>query len=303
MAIDTYWSNVVIALHMDGENNSTAFVDEKNNVVTAVGNACINTATKKFGTGSAYFDGAGDFLTIPATTQFSIGTGDFTVECWFYPIGSSFQGFLFGTGIDNAGTPGWFWVEVRNDQVMFNGYSVTSVQALTTISGGAWHHIAITRSTGVLSIYLNGTWIGGNSQHLSSLGVGTHYSIGAGNSSNSFGTPFSGYIDDFRVTKGVARYTANFTPPTETFTTDAAGVVTGSVTDSASSSAVRLVRAYRRDTGEFVGEALSNESGAFSISTSSLTNHFVVCHDASSSPPAGGSLNALIFDDVTPIQV
>ena len=81
---DPYFSNVSLLLHMDGSNGSTTFTDNSSNgfTVTANGNAQISTAQSKWNGASGYFDGAGDFLTVPVNSAFELGTGDFDVELW-----------------------------------------------------------------------------------------------------------------------------------------------------------------------------------------------------------------------------
>lgn len=190
------------------------FIDEKGHAVTVKGLPFIQSLVKKFGTGSAYFDGSGDYLTIQADASLALGSGDFTIESWVYPLDSTFNYYLFGSGVDGYGTAGWYWLSISNTGFNFNGYSVTPLTGSATISGNAWHHIAVSRYNGTLRIFVDGVSVG-SVAHSSSLGIGTHFTIGAGNSSGGFSPHWKGYIDDFRITKGVARYTANFTPSTQ----------------------------------------------------------------------------------------
>src|SRR5690606_37647124 len=72
----------VLLMHMDGSDNGTTFTDECGKTVTAHGDVCTKTAEKKFGTASAYFDGNGDYLSVPASEDFNFGAGDFTIDLW-----------------------------------------------------------------------------------------------------------------------------------------------------------------------------------------------------------------------------
>ena len=190
----------------DGVINYTA----KNNVST-VGNASINTTIKKYGTGSIYLDGTGDYLTIPTSGEFIFGTGDFTVECWVYPIswpndvgivtGPNSGSFQFG----KVSTTSFLGI-ASNDA---NGWYISDA---TLPSLNIWTHIAVSRSGTTLRIFVNGV-ISGTPATSNTTNFGIINYIGR----NAAGTSFNGYIDDLRITKGVARYTANFTPPTTSY--------------------------------------------------------------------------------------
>jgi hypothetical protein len=195
----------------------------KNNLET-VGDAQIDTTTKKYGTGSMEFDGTGDSLTVPnQNINWEFGSGAFTVEFWTYLSSvSTLQCFMFhgwaGSGALNFG---WQCSVNSSGQLFFyaNG-SRTFTDLVFTVN--TWHHVAICGDgSGVLSAYLNGT---------KSSSTPTYTSIVARPSANLCISGFNdnnenlaerqfvnGYIDDLRITKGVARYTAAFTAPTKAF--------------------------------------------------------------------------------------
>jgi len=219
VAADPYYNNVSLLLHGDGANGSTTIVDSSPSpkTVTAFGDAQISTAQSKFGGASIAFDGTDDYLQIPASSDFDFGTEDFTVEFWLYQTSA----VVFATIIDvNYGTSPNFTFQRDSTLLKFNLYlnglgttiSETSLHSLNT-----WQHYAIVRkgtSANNVVIYRDGV----------NVGSGT-YTGNAGNSSVTFniggspvGPDFPGYIDDLRITKGIARYTANFTPPTAPFT-------------------------------------------------------------------------------------
>jgi hypothetical protein len=192
----------------------------KNDLET-VGNAQISTAQSKWGGASIAFDGTGDLLTVPDNNGFSMGNGNFTIEFWMYPLSSSRQSILWQG--DNAGTnsSASFSMGITATSKIvgsvFSGgtaYDATSAASVTT---NAWTHVALVRNGNTNTLYLNGTADGtanvtgvvvDNSAQPVKIG---DYTTGGG------GLPFNGYIDDFRITKGVARYTANFTAPTAAF--------------------------------------------------------------------------------------
>jgi hypothetical protein len=214
---DPLFASVALLLPMDG--TGSAFVDASatQKTITASGNATQSAAQSKWGGKSAYFDGGTGKLSVAPSSAFSFGTGDFCVEMWVYPSGTSAFQTLFSTRSSNTGE------DSNNIFLGFNTgtltpivYTNSSVLAgSASLSAGAWSHIAFVRETGVLSIYLNGTRIG-NTSFTTSI-TGTNASIGLSETNEH---QFSGYIDDLRVTagSGSSRYTgATITAPSAAF--------------------------------------------------------------------------------------
>ena len=191
---------------------------EMNNLET-VGNAQISTAQSKFGGGSIAFDGTGDALALPANVNLAVGSGDFTLEMWVYGanngsiVGGSYPRlFALGTAqtlgcFECYNAAGTMYIEMNN------GSAITFTAS--TLLNSTWNHFAIARSGSSVKAFVNGTQVGAvtNSVNLN-LAATTQSWIGA--ISASAGN-FNGYIDDLRITKGYARYTANFTAPTAPF--------------------------------------------------------------------------------------
>jgi len=212
---DPFFSSVSLLLHMDGSNGSTTFTDSSLNAltVTANGNAQISTAQSKFGGASGYFNGTSDSLTF---TDPALGTGNFTIEMWLKTNSSVQYAQLVGNETVSSG----FTFVINNNSstggqlaVYLNGSLVVSSSS-GDWSDDTWHHIALTRSGSTVTLWGDGT----------SLGTGTSSASFNGAASmvvarNNVYTPRNlvGYIDDLRITKGVARYTANFTPPNAAF--------------------------------------------------------------------------------------
>ena len=175
-----------------------------------IGNAQISTAQSKFGSGSMYFDGTGDYLSIPSTQNLNFGTGDFTVEAWVYPNSLATDWFII-----SASGSGGFFFGFSKDTVTGFGWGRTAVawdyRVADTGTAGTWQHVAISRSGTSMRIFVNGTQIGTTQTNSTSYNLSTtSTTVG----SQGSGYYLNGYIDDLRVTKGYARYTANFTPPT-----------------------------------------------------------------------------------------
>lgn len=214
---DANFGDVSLLLHGDGASGSTTITDSSSNAVsvTANGNAQIDTAIKKFGTGSIEFDGTNSNLTLPSGL---IGSGDFTIE--YFVQGANSDGYHF----DFQGTNRFsVWYEDTTTSSAFE-YSINVYDAnyagqtnslpFATYTGG-FNHIAIVRSSNNVKIYINGTSIDSWSNSLDYSDA--TLTIGNTQASRGFDKWMEGFIDDIRITKGVARYTSNFTPPTAAF--------------------------------------------------------------------------------------
>jgi hypothetical protein len=215
---DPHYGAVSLLLHGDGANGSTQIIDSSVNpkTVTAVGNAQISTTESKFNGSSLKFDGTGDYLSAPDTSIFNVGTNDFTIEWWqkLATTNTSYAQFKFGSNVN--GDSG---ARASNGVIQLFSYDpsyVINVAGNTTFTTD-WEHIAISRAGGVIRLFQNGSLITPNIVNVnSSLSiVPTIIEIGKPYSVNH--VDLNGYIDDFRITKGVGRYTSNFTPPTQPF--------------------------------------------------------------------------------------
>lgn len=215
-ATDSHFSNVSLLLHFDGANNSQAFVNVKSKSITAIGDAKISTAQSKFGGSSAYFDGSGDCLEVVGGLT-PLGTRDFTLEGWLYlPASNDFS--LFGqwnsSGFDSSN----YAFAITNGKLVFYQRSISDstfvLATSTALLVNNWYHLAATRSGNIFRLFVNGT-----KEAEGSFGV----SIGSTASPSyimygSIGAVTSNaYLDDFRLTEEIARYTADFIAPTTAF--------------------------------------------------------------------------------------
>jgi hypothetical protein len=181
-------------------------------VPETVGNAQIDTTTKKYGTGSLEFDGTGDWLLIPDSPDQRLGTGNLTIECWLYLSATGTARGIVGKG---TSTTGWLLSTNTSNAVVFT-YGTSTITSTGTLSGTTWYHIAVVREgtgTNQTKIYIDGTNDGTGTVSTDFTQTNAAY-VGA---NRTGGDPMNGYIDDLRITKGVARYTANFTAPTAAF--------------------------------------------------------------------------------------
>jgi hypothetical protein len=223
---DPNFSSVSLLLHMDGSNGSTSFVDSSANAftVTAVGNAQISTAQSKFGGSSALFDGTGDYLSIPDSNAFSFGSDAFTIEAWVYYVattGSFAIASQRATALVNAS---WtLYLTSSNNGPTFaystSGTSMTTFAKTFSFSANAngWHHFAVCRSSNLLYFFADGTSLGTSALVSTPFYDSTAPVLVGAMSSTTPASFMNGYIEELRITKGVARYTANFTVPSQPF--------------------------------------------------------------------------------------
>jgi hypothetical protein len=198
----------------------------QNNIET-VGDAKISTTQSKFGGSSLAFDGTGDYLNIPNSPNLSLSTGNYTIEGWFYTTDNtqtqtivwlngntaSYAGVRFGVSgsggvqlyIGDNGTGPWY----------------ANSGNIGTVANNTWYHFAVSKSSTNVKVFLNGTQIGTTYTAPATAFAGTLNYVGALNYADQGSPVFRamiGYIDDLRITKGLARYTSNFTPPVSEFT-------------------------------------------------------------------------------------
>ena len=244
---DSNAANLVLAIPMDGANNGTTFTDESATIrgsgtakaITPT-SAITSTAQSKFYGSSGFFNGATSTrLTLASSADFAFGTGAYTIEAWIYPTAyASAQGSIFDSGNAN-GAFDFFLTSTGALGIGIYGTGNTFVTSASAVSLSQWTHVSITRTSTSASsarIYVNGV-LASTGTDSSNWTVNTTPSVGG---INIAGYSFSGYIQDLRVYKGVAKYTSNFTPPSATQnTTVAAG--NDSLTDTPTS--------YGTDTG------------------------------------------------------
>lgn len=181
------------------------------NNIDTVGNAKVaGSDPTKYGSNSLQLDGTGDYLTFDhSLNEISFGTGDFTIEGWFYIQSGDEYPYAFdfrNTGSQAAAA--LYFYNYGNGSIDY--YVSGSSRILGTSAGNdVWQHIAVCRSGTSTKMFVNGTQSG------STYTDSTNYVAYSGNIGIKYDNvrPFKGFIDDFRISKGVARYTANFTPP------------------------------------------------------------------------------------------
>jgi len=215
--VDPLFSYVVLLLHGGGTPGSTTLVNSASvsQSLTPNGNTQISSAQSKFGGTSIAFDGTNDVFTVAASASMDLTSGDFCVEMSVYLVAAA------GTVLFDNGVGGLYntqlWVNAANGSFGARGFDAASNLAFNLDSGastattGVWHHLALSRQGSVYRFFLNGALVASATNAAAMFNasgnasaVGAYYSGAAS---------LNGFIDELRVTKGVARYTAAFTPP------------------------------------------------------------------------------------------
>jgi hypothetical protein len=185
----------------------------KNNLET-VGGASISTTVSKFGGSSMYFDGTGDYLTFRSNPHFAFGTGDFTIEAWVYPTSTAAVKNVCGTRGASGSTTAWNWGILTDSSIqMYSNGNIANTGA-NSVPINTWTYVAFVRYGGTIYGFVNGV-LRASTANTQDFTV-TDFWVGATGGSIE---PYLGYINDLRITKGIARYAQNFTPPTTAFLT------------------------------------------------------------------------------------
>lgn len=203
-----------LLLHFDGADGSTTFIDSSAaaNTVTNFGDVELDTAQSKFGASSCRFF-ATNFsqLNIPASSSWNYGTGDFTIDCWvrFNATGPQALHALGSNVAIILVTPSTGRFEIYGP-----GSWVIDTGAATAFSTGVWYHIAIVRSGNSWTVYRDGA---SYASVTDSRSWGDSTSMLRWGIDHTGGSVFDGWCDEIRISKGIARWTSNFTPPTQPY--------------------------------------------------------------------------------------
>ena len=195
-------------------NNAGIYDATVKNTLFTVSGVDVSTAQKKFGTTSISLNGAGALTTL-GSSNFGYGTGDFTIEFWFRSQTNSIPaGYLYAQ--NGSSSP---YIRTTSGQLIYgvNGGGGDKITVGAVLTFNVWYHVAVSRSGTSTKLFLNGTQIGSTYTASDNFAVPTKVALG---STTTPDNRFAGYMQDVRVTKGVARYTANFTAPTEPFPTN-----------------------------------------------------------------------------------
>lgn len=210
-----------LMLHMNGIDTSTTFTDSSTvnpKTATANGDAQIDTSQFKFGGASGLFDGTGDYLSIPDDNDFDLGTGDFTVDFWVRFSGALTNKKLYEHGGGAGG------MSIRTDatpDLMVN-LAAGAYTFAWNPSANIWFHVALTRNGTNLRAFIDGVQAGITETSNDNV---TNAAIVTLAADNGGAAAFPGWLEEFRLVKGTAVWTANFTSPSSEYT-DCNAVVT-----------------------------------------------------------------------------
>jgi len=210
-------------MHFSGSNGSTTFTDNSPSPKTITSNngAAISTAQSKFGGTSGFFDGTDDYLSVTNSTDFDFGSGDFTIEYWEYRTTYGVQSPILSRntiaytpymiGWNDGASPTVLTIYMSSNGASWNVASAVSMGTFTT---NVWTHYAVTRNGNTFRTFQNGTQISTFTSSDTFPAGASSLQIGRYDTLYYFK---GGYIDELRITKGVARYTGSFTVPNSAF--------------------------------------------------------------------------------------
>ena len=190
--------------------------------ITLTGDPDVSTNTpftqsKTVNVGSGYFDGTGDYVSVADSTDFTFSNSDFTVECWVYFKTASGTQYVYGQSHSSAASA--TSIQLYSSGTTIYGWTGFG-SASGTIKAKEWTHVAFVRQSDTLYLYLNGKLSGtaaaGTNSVTDSTGVFALGRVGAYDAAY-----FNGYISDFNLINGTAKYSSNFTPPSSTISAHA----------------------------------------------------------------------------------
>lgn len=227
---DPYFANVSLLLTGQGTAGSSSIVDSSANAWTITNGSSLikyNATSPQIGTTSMNFPGTGNYLRIPQTGVANVGSGNFTIESWVkFSSTTTNQTVLWLNGAPGINAYGGIRVDLSNGTsgvfrhlIGYTGtsWATTGLYSTTVLSNNTWYYYTLVRSGTTITVYVNGVSEGTYNAGANSIYSAAENWIGAKNTGSAgtptVNTPVTGYMEQLRITVGVARYTSNFTPP------------------------------------------------------------------------------------------
>ncbi len=233
---DTYTK---VLLHFDGSDGATTITDSNAggsaHTWTAAGNAQIDTAAYKFGGASLLCDGTGDWVSTSDHADFSLGSGDFTIDCWFnVSAGSGGPKYIAGQAntVPDASSVSFLILRTNANVMEANVYAagvptgITGTTQFTNATNTGWHHLAFVRTGNTLKLFIDGVQEG-SSTTFSGTVTNSANALAVGAAGEHTSNPWEGWIDEFRISVGIARWTTTFSPPGKPYDAASNGVCRG----------------------------------------------------------------------------
>jgi hypothetical protein len=205
-------TNASLYLPMD---NAGIFDKTGNYALTLNGDVATSTTQTKYADTAMYFDGTGDYIQIPDDDNFEL-TSDFTIEFWAYSTGVATSGYQSIIGGNGSGSNGWnIYARQGSEIIYFFHSSFLITSSAGDFPANQWNHVAVTRSGSDIKMFVGGTQVGSTASSSATLNqndanAGTR--IGYDINANGY---YTGYLENLQILKGIAKYTTNFTPPTQ----------------------------------------------------------------------------------------
>jgi hypothetical protein len=216
---DQYWDSTALLLRGDGN-----LTDSSSLAHTVTNYGAAATGTAKFGSNSLSFSGSSSYVRVAGSSAFSL-PGDFTLETWVYfnSASSAYSGPSYGACIASTypgqGVNAGWQFRINGTSSGFNTINIytgeTDLNWSGTFNLNQWHHVAVTRSGSSMRAWIDGVQAGSTITCSDSMTPSSTNDLWVGRLNlSTYEFQLNGLLDDLRITKGVARYTAAFTPPT-----------------------------------------------------------------------------------------
>ena len=237
---DTYtypaWDSYIKTVsHFDGADAATAYTDPIAGAYTFAANAQLDTAQKKFGTASLLLDGTGDYVSLPDSASWSFGTGNFTIDFWVRFNSVAGYQYFFAQEDDGTHYLNLYWngvgaqwiADFRQTDGTQSGLYRTSIATTDPPELNTWYHIAFCRNGTGAYFFINGV-----SQTLTEVTAFGTTATGNFAAVLKIGDGVNGWIDEYRVSKGIARYIVNFTPRAVAYSNNLISDIAESIVDT-----------------------------------------------------------------------
>lgn len=219
--VDSYTK---LLLHFNGTNGSTEITDSSSSQAKIANNGVtLNTGKYKFGTSSASFNGSSTYFSVPYSSEIDLSTNDFTVDFWYAKgEAKNTHGQAILSQCDTQGVLEHCPISISfgcsnasDIPCVYIGATagVIGLIAKTSITDTNWHHYAVTRASNTVSFFIDGNLVDSKPLTSNLFGVSYPLVVGRFGQFTGYNSILNGFLDELRISNGVARWTSNFIPP------------------------------------------------------------------------------------------